>query len=224
MIGEIHGTEEAPFYMFQMICQALGKGMAVTVGLELPYEEQDGIVAFLQSAGRTADQEKLLSLPFWKRSYQDGRTSRAMYQLIENMRSKSYYKDRLRVILIDDPSTYERDVFMAKNVLSAVKTRPENVFFILTGNQHNIILEGTDHMGAIVAKEIGIENICSLQQRYTQGKAWICNGSGGCGESTVSGNGRNEVGIEIDYEPFEYHGFFDMGEVTASHPAITSLK
>ena len=66
LLGEIHGTQEAPEFLYKIICNALNKNLTVTLGLELPPTDQKGVELFLQSKGKKADRDQLLNLSFWE--------------------------------------------------------------------------------------------------------------------------------------------------------------
>ena len=50
MLGELHGTQEVPRFVAQSACQVAAAGTPVTVGLELPVENQERVATFLRSA------------------------------------------------------------------------------------------------------------------------------------------------------------------------------
>ncbi|MFP2934548.1 hypothetical protein ACLESO_57465, partial [Pyxidicoccus sp. 3LG] len=63
LLGEMHGTQEVPRFVAQTACQAMVAGMPVTVGLELPLENQTRVDTFLESAGTEEDWLKLMEAP-----------------------------------------------------------------------------------------------------------------------------------------------------------------
>ncbi|MFP2933059.1 hypothetical protein ACLESO_49505, partial [Pyxidicoccus sp. 3LG] len=63
LLGELHGTQEVPRFVAQTACQATVAGTPVTVGLELPLENQTRVDAFLESAGTEEDWLKLMEAP-----------------------------------------------------------------------------------------------------------------------------------------------------------------
>jgi len=56
LLGEIHGTEEAPETAARLVCQAFRRGLTVTVGLEFARAEQDVIDRYLASDGTAEDE------------------------------------------------------------------------------------------------------------------------------------------------------------------------
>lgn len=218
LLGEIHGTREAPAYVAQMACHMLRTHLSVIVGLELPKSEESAVRAYLQSAGNEADKFNILQLPFWARAYQDGRTSQAMFRLLESLRQlRSAGKD-IEILLIDQPASDNRDVAMAEHIIEAAQKNPDHMMIILTGNLHNIIYEDSGYMGTYVIEALGDQRVLSLKQTYTGGSAWVDHG-GGPGPVRLRGEGLAWKGILINRDLYEYHGTFDMDSVHASRPA-----
>lgn len=77
LLGEMHGTVEGPRFLSNAVCRALGRDLQVTVGLEIPIQEDASVERFLKSADQADDVSRLLSSGFWSREYQDGRSSLA---------------------------------------------------------------------------------------------------------------------------------------------------
>lgn len=72
LVGEVHGTNEAPALVGDLACASAKSGNAVVVALEVPIEEQARLDRFLTSDGTDADQKALLNSEFWTRRPQDG--------------------------------------------------------------------------------------------------------------------------------------------------------
>jgi len=86
LLGEMYGTVESPAFLANVVCLAIQAGRPVTVALEIPFQEEARITAYLGSAGAAADRKALLGGPFWQDAYQDGRRSEAMLALLESLR------------------------------------------------------------------------------------------------------------------------------------------
>src|SRR5215472_10804286 len=118
LFGELHGTTEVPRFIVDLACQAATRGTFVDIGLELPREEQPRIDSFLASAGTTQDVQALLEGQFWQRPLQDGRSSRAMVDLLEGIRRLRRSGARIQVFLFDRAKPGQnRDADMAKDIL-----------------------------------------------------------------------------------------------------------
>ena len=141
LLGELHGTTEAPRVVAELACEALAAGHAVAVGLELPQADQDDVDEFL--AGKSSP-EQLLAGAFWPRACQDGRTTAAMLDLHTRLQTLAAAIDRFEIFYIDDPSDPTgRDRAMARRVLAKRAEAPGAVIIVLTGNPHNRLQRGT---------------------------------------------------------------------------------
>ncbi len=86
LLGEMHGTQQSPAFVASIACAVAARGLELVVGLELVTTAQEQVDTYLDSQGRPADREALLQHVTWTRSYQDGRNSVAMRDLIERVR------------------------------------------------------------------------------------------------------------------------------------------
>ncbi len=87
IVGERHGTNEIPLLFSDLVCAAASKG-PVVVGLEIQTDQQKSLDQFMASGGDQAAQDALLAHDHWRS--QDGRASKAMFQLLENLRRLRY--------------------------------------------------------------------------------------------------------------------------------------
>ncbi len=220
ILGEVHGTKQAPNFVQNLTCISLQADLPVTVALELPIDEQEIINQYLQSNGKLDDKQKLLQANSWSQSYQDGRNSEAMFDLLEFCRKLIREKKPLEVILIDDYGSSDRDYTMAENLLKVVDRNPNHIFIALVGNVHNQINQGSGRMGDLMLQRMGSSKVLSLNQLYGRGSAWVCS-SNGCGIYQLSGRDGISRGILIDDENTAgyYHGYFAVGAIEASTPA-----
>lgn len=57
IVGEMHGTEQAPRFVSGLVCSLLQAGHGVIVALERNATEQGALNDFMASAGRAVDRE-----------------------------------------------------------------------------------------------------------------------------------------------------------------------
>jgi len=129
VLGELHGTVESPAFTGDFACHAVGAGLDVVVTLELSPAATSDFEAFLQSPGKPSDRAELLSGRLWQRSYQDGRTSRAMVDLLEGLARLRREGHSVRVALFDARPAgggQARERAMAANVASLIEASPES--------------------------------------------------------------------------------------------------
>src|SRR6185436_14170191 len=105
LLGEIHGTCEAPRATLALARQSL----PARIGLEIDVDEQPRIDAFLRDGDRAA----LLAGPFWTRDFQDGRSSQAMAALLDDVRQLRLSGADLDVFLFRDESHDDVEADMA---------------------------------------------------------------------------------------------------------------
>ena len=201
------------------------------MGLEIPIAEAAAIQSFLTSPDSTVAHERLLAGAFWQRDYQDGRASEAMIHLLETLRRYRGETNRLRVVLIDDPSFRDgRDAHMAQAVADAITSRPDDVLVTLTGNLHNRLTRGTRFdanyapMGYRLRRLLPSVDPISLNLAHTGGSAWVCTGptASDCGRRDLEGSGDPTRAIEMfDGSAGPYTGRYHVGAIEASPPAVT---
>jgi hypothetical protein len=236
MLGEMHGTNESPAFLSDTVCHAIRAGLQVTVGLEVPREEDGRVAAFVESAGTAADRTALLAGPFWQDAYQDGRRSEAMAQLIEQLRRLRKDGGKVRVLLLDIAkfsSNQERDQAMAARLREAIGASPTDLFLTLTGNVHNRTVRGTpwvanyEPFGYLLTQGSGPAGtrLISLDVSHTGGAAWICTNDKAedCHSRPLRGEGQGQDLAVVLGEAADangYHGRYNVGTLTASPPAV----
>lgn len=228
VLGELHGTAESPAFALDLVCHALAAGRSITLGLELLQEDQERLDAYLRSEGRPADRDALYS-PFWRKDYQDGRTSRAMADLIEEMRRLHKAGEPVRVAFIDRPQRgVSRDANMARRMAMAHREAPEDMLIALTGNIHSRAVAGTrwnsahEPMGYLLARSLPDARVITLDASHTGGSAWLCLSGEPCQVQKLGGRGKGErPSVSFGESPGEngHHGRYFVGAISASPPA-----
>ncbi|WP_342378842.1 hypothetical protein NVS55_05490 [Myxococcus stipitatus] len=236
LLGELHGTEEVPRFVAQSACQALVAGIPVTVGLELPLENQTRVDAFLESQGSEDDWLKLMESPFWRSPYPDGRGSEAMANLLEQLRLLRARGLDVEVFVFDHPKAngQEREDAMAATVIHQVESSPKRFHMVLSGNIHSRTKKGLPWdeqrrpMGYLVNERL--DDVVALDMAYDSGTAWICSVDGkgirdrlDCGVRDTKGRNNGDryfMHLWGSANAEGYHGVFYVGPVKASEPAV----
>lgn len=166
VVGEVHGTEQAPAFVAQLVCGLLKQGRPVILALERNGAEQGALNRYLASPGQAADVQALLSADAWASPQaQDGRSSRAMLQLIEHLRQWRQAGQRVGVLAMQQsflpltpseggprqrPSDAElarfseiNDRSMADNVWMAAAGHASYTVVVLAGNVHTALGSAT---------------------------------------------------------------------------------
>ncbi|OYT90192.1 MAG: hypothetical protein CFE43_19450 [Burkholderiales bacterium PBB3] len=86
LIGESHGTKELPEFTSGLVCSLLKDGRSVILALERFAEEHEHLQRYIESEGTASDKSALLGVHMWASRWQDGRSSEAMFALVEDIR------------------------------------------------------------------------------------------------------------------------------------------
>jgi hypothetical protein len=232
LLGEIHGTRESPAFAANAACLAARAGTQVTVGLEIPDPEAPRVAAYLASPGAAADRAALLAGAFWRRSYQDGRSSQAMLDLIESLRRMEHrgYPVRLRLV---DREVEARDRFMADRVKAEAEAAPGALLLVLTGNLHTRTKDGTPwdpkrpNMGAFLVGDLPGRRILALDVSYSGGEAWTCTDADAqhCGIhplKPIRSGDAEKVVLYPEISTTGFHGYYHVGKLSPAGPATAS--
>jgi len=233
LLGELHGTQQVPHFVAQSACQVATQGIPVTVGLEMPAVNQERLVAFVSSAGTEHDWAKLMESPFWRSPFPDGRNSEGVVYLIEALRKLRSQGLDVSVFAFDQPALRgdAREEAMAAAVLKVASHSPKRALLVLSANLHPRQVKGLpgdpDYrpMGLRLAEQL--PHVFSLDIAYDSGTAWICalnqEEKLDCGVKRTKGEDNGDryfVQLFGGKNRHGYHGFFYVGAVSASLPAV----
>jgi hypothetical protein len=235
LLGEMHGSNESPAFVGDVVCAAMHSGRGVTVGLEVAVEEQTRFDAFLGSDGGEVSQKALLAGRFWQSATQDGRESRAMLVLLDRLRQMRKSGATIHVVTLDpaDPAIkpVERDHRMAERLAKGLREHPQDFVVSLTGNFHNRIHAAPwdatyDFMGKVFAGMVPAARVLSLNVAYSGGSSWICEQSEGCGprelKGTPAGEPSHRIAVLPKLDRDGYNGTYSVGKLSPAGPAISS--
>jgi hypothetical protein len=228
VLGELHGMVETPAFAGDLACR-LAARTPVLLALEIPRQEQPLLDAYLDLRS-PANPGALLSGEFWRRPFQDGRSSQARLDLLASIRAWKQHGLPIRVVAFDDATLsgqQVRETGMAANILDARK--PGERALVLVGNLHARTLPGAPWdpnirwMSVLLAeKEPGV---VTLDSRYGEGQAWVCSGPkpSDCGARPTHGQENGpawSVERVASQRTTGYDGVFQLGPAHASPPAI----
>lgn len=237
-IGEMHGTTEVPALVAQLAAgisarkNAAGKAQPVVVALEWSGHET-GHQAYLASEGTAADKARLLAFRFWSKPYQDGRSSGAMFALLESVRKQAHSGSPVQLATFDlnqDQLAPNRDEGMAQNLRAIVQANPGAKIIALTGNYHARQRPGTsgDPKYRFMANYFADLAPFSLYVDAPRGSYWGCFGATpeDCKSVTfASKGGEAPLGMYTDGELVKigYSQGLRLAQFTASPPAVTGI-
>lgn len=236
LVGEMHGTEQSPRFVSDLVCTALDAGLPVTVALEIPEEEATRVTAYLDSDGGAGARAVLLAGPFWTDEYQDGRRSKAELELIESLRHDRKAGLPVKVALLDrrkQTTGAARDAFMASRLADTATASPRDFVVSLTGNLHSRTRKGTPWdaeytpMGLVLEGKLPHRRVVALDVAYTGGTAWNCRATEAesCHPyelkgTAMDGSGGGRIVLDADLKAKGYDGYYAVGKLTASPPAV----
>jgi hypothetical protein len=237
LVGEIHGTQEIPAAFGRLVCRAAAerRGKTILVGMEILSSAQSAIDTFLASEGGASADHALLAQEFWQREYQDGRSSEAMFHLLDELRRdrKAGLKIVVRAL---DPQHYDspsdRDAAMAASLIDAIAAVRPAQTLVLVGNVHTRILNGYPWdakasyvpFGALLRARY--DDLIALDVTTLGGSAWTCTSSSAadCGAHELRAHETTGPVPRVALDPAAtpktgYSGALIIGQVTASAPA-----
>ncbi|AGC42270.1 hypothetical protein MYSTI_00921 [Myxococcus stipitatus DSM 14675] len=239
LVADPLGTKEVPSAMMRMVCEATSQGLPVTLALSIPVSEQPLLERYLQSNGdSTAVQELLTGSAFWRRTYQDGRSSSAMLWLVEQTRRlRASGKDVvLSAIDADKAQGNEREAQLAAHLLAAQAARPQAWTLALTGSVHARTTEvnwdgDLQPMGARVARalpsavralDVGFQRGSQFSCRYNVWEDVECNVFGISPTLEARQSSKQAAGLQLfsTPQPHGFQGRLYLGALSASPPAL----
>lgn len=226
IVGEQHGTVETPVIFGDLVCN-LALSRKIVVGLEMPASMQMEIDRFTNSEGGEKARAEFLQLPFWHTRMKDGRSSKAMFALLERLRQMRRCGVIQGVVAFAPaqwPGTAARyEELMADNVRGAV--RSGQTFVALVGSIHALRTHwqtnGTPYMP--MAGLLPGGQSATFKVVADGGSNWACTASDECGPKAV-GNSRpvGERKLVFGRAPdLAYSGIIAIGgPVSASPPHV----
>ncbi|WP_426749773.1 hypothetical protein [Myxococcus sp. Y35] len=239
LVADPLGTQQVPAAALRMLCEATAQELPVTLALSIPASEQPLLERYLSSEDGSAAVEELLSeSAFWRRAYQDGRSSRAMLWLVEQARRLRFSGKDVAMAAIDSDGAQgnEREAQMAQHLLSARSKRPQAWTLVLTGSVHARTTEVSwdgdfEPMGARVARalpsvralDVGFQRGTQFTCRYNVWDEEVaCNVFGISPTIEAWQSSTQAAGLKLftAQQPHGFHGRLYLGSLTASLPAL----
>jgi hypothetical protein len=220
MVGEIHGTNEMPAEFLRLVCSALQRGRAVSVGIEM-VDPGGTLAAYLASTGDAASRQALLKARHWN-GMRDGRSSMAWLGMIEAFRTMRQRGLPVSVFALNDqPFTGDRDTAMAARVREEHAAHPDALILAYTGNIHNMLTRMAGIPAPMGALAADMEPV-SIVLTSDAGQAWMCTGPNECGATGLPATLEN--GPPHAARPAARAGVYtlqiNVGRITASPPAV----
>lgn len=227
MIGELHGTDQAPNAVAEIACAASERG-PVVVALELEDTLQPTLDAFIVAPDQDAARAVLTGSSLLNRVHQDGRTSHALLALLDRVRDLKASGRDISLHLFQpsmtqgeglDQAWYELD--MGHLLSQARQKRPDARVIGLAGNIHarKTPFEKYPDIGVPAAGHLPKRETLSLKIAQQGGFAWNC-GQDACGVNpSIASYDVDARGVILTtLEDGGYDGVLALGPSTASPP------
>jgi len=221
----MHGTTETPQVFCDLVCAAHAAKRPVFVAVERPAAEQKSIDRFFAPENHGETVRELLREPGW--DILDGRSSKAMLALLEELRALRLHSDLRGVTAFDDARTGEppaqREQRMAAMLSAAADRCAGCVVIALTGNLQASKKPVARFSYSWMAMLLPSAETVSLLVTGRGGEAWTQT-SDGCAPHSLRSSGGEQRGVFLaDPRAAKrgYDGALSTGlPSTASAPAI----
>lgn len=233
IVGELHGTEEAPLFIQGIAKKLADTGAQVVIGLEMSRQEQSLINEFLNSDGSAGAVAALLAGEFWRGN--DGRNSQAILGLLDGIRVARVAGSTISVMTIDDEAFFdegsERREGLAARIAELHQDPKYDIVVVLIGNYHarlrapsSITSEGELLTEPPVPTAARITNVPITTMNVTacSGAFWSCRSRGSCGPIEISARcDAEELPLVEELDPIQqpYNLSLVLERFTPSPPA-----
>ena len=225
VVGEMHGTTEAPAAFADMVCAARDKG-PVTVALEFSEDMQPMLDAFMAAESEQAARAILAAYPHGPFVHHDGRGSVAILDMLLRLRAMKRETPGLKIVAFapDSPrvqgfnQSYS-ELDMGHRLATAARKAPDSRMLVLVGNIHaqKKMIESFNLTPAVV--HLPSAEVVSLYAVPQGGTAWNCRGEA-CGNPLPETYDAAARGVVIQpYGNGAFDGVLALGPTTASEPA-----
>jgi hypothetical protein len=218
VFGEIHGTNETPALVARHICTLVQRGERLILALEVPTSEQPRLDRYMASEGLEADIIDLISGMFWQ-TVRDGRSSVAVFKLIDRARELLRSGGDVRLVAMDGQRTGElNDASMGQAIRREAQARPDAAIVALAGSIHAMNQRGlmSDPDYEPMAYRLSDLSPTTVLVASRVGSAWACRGAVTC---TVDCVDCPTVGFNPGISPLPgYNGTFVLESTSTSPP------
>ena len=227
ILGEIHGTEESPRFAAQLLCALADNGRTVVLGLEILDWEQPTLDDYLQDLSREDFVPSADSI-FWASPVLDGRSSKAMAELISQVKAFRSLGMQIDIVAFDGAvqDDQNRDDVMASNIRKAIMEREGSQLLLLTGRVHAFQTLGAPFDAGFrsMANQLSEYSPLSLLMTHAGGTAWTCHGAE-CStfelepDRSQFGDPNGRIVLQT-VDDGRFDGYYVVDHITASPPAV----
>lgn len=230
VVGEVHGTNEAPQIFADLACLA-ASSEPVVVAVEKAAVEQPAIDEFIASDGSSQAVKRFSASKMWNEPLPDGRSSQSYFRLFQRLRELRA-AGRVKSVIAFQPnfsfrpgeySAAKYENALASSLISRV---PQGLrALVLVGSSH---AQSTSPSWAKspylpMVGYLPADRTVTLEARSAGGSAWNCAGDD-CGAHAVGSTGEGpKRSIVMDAPGGLYAGALNLGvRLTASPPQVSA--
>ncbi|KAA5805066.1 hypothetical protein F1654_03475 [Alkalicaulis satelles] len=114
LLGESHGNAEQPHAVGALLCVAAGRGERILLALEIPGTEDDRLQRFMASDGSLEARAELFDGSWFWTVVRDGRSSLALFRLLEYARTLREARHSIDVAAADRDAAEPVDAILAR--------------------------------------------------------------------------------------------------------------
>lgn len=229
IVGEVHGTNEAPDIFADAVCLTAQK-RSVVVAVEQPETDQGAIDSYIASDGGDKAISEFLKADMWQSEFKDGRSSQAMFKLFERLRIMKR-DGQIKSVVAFQPVPHTplgpeaKEQAMADLILKA--GAPDVTVVALVGNlhamrEHSPYRRPYKMMASLLPQNATI----TLNAMGNGGSIWACMGTPvQCGpqQSKVRGSGDTRGIALIPDASAPWSGALFLGTMTTASPPQVPL-
>ncbi|EJL24238.1 hypothetical protein PMI02_03740 [Novosphingobium sp. AP12] len=232
IVGEQHGTTEAPKIFSDLACLAGTAGRKPVIAVELPVDATQTIRDFLSTADDRTARERLLSHEIWRGPIHDGRSSKGMLNLLERLRRLKRANIIADVIAFQPTNFASGEDYEKAMALNLERSSADGMLVLaLVGNIHARLtrLQFSGRYYLPMAGHLPRRQTLSFNIGDNGGVQWACFADSSakrgikCGprEHGPARRQYNRGFAQNAGEGNPYSGYLNLGtQTTASEPAI----
>ena len=227
VIGEVHGTAETPKLVGDLACLA-SQRRNVTVALEFDAGLDADLQRFMADQNPVRAHEALRRSSIWDRRRADGRSSKAMFDLLVRLRNLKGDGGRISLGAFQ-PTSMTRlrqhyyELAMATKIAELADRRPDDLIIVLVGRVHagTLPFNGIGESFLPAAAHLPAGEVLTFQPEAEGGTAWSCRAQG-CKAYQLEGRVKKTRRIyKLATRANGYDGYYSVGgPYTASEPLL----
>ncbi len=236
LLGEGHGTREVPKFVGAFVCVMAQNNKRILLALEMPADFTKDITDYWATSSLDREKTFFESL-YWGRVRPDGRTSLAMFELIQYVGELRAQGLKIDIIGVEQEwyprkPRSNKNKYMGEQLTKAYGTRKYDQVIFLSGSAHTRIeyVDTGYRKLKTVTAYLNPHVFLSVKLSAKEGTSWSCQGPrdnivcGGHKRTSDQSQKHTNIYIEREGKNNGFHGEIMFKKVTASEPAYLKYK